>query len=291
MILLTMHEKKPNKLGHASIEYKPTGSILTKASGFMSGYDFTLNPYSGCSFGCTYCYAAFFARDLARQDSWGDWVIVKDNALEKLKNMRTPLEGKKIYMSSVTDPYQPIERQLEMVRGLLEVLLEKNVLLVVQTRGSLVVRDIDLLKKFGKNVQVNMTVTTDSDSVRRAFEPHCLNNKKRIEAITKICSEGIPSLITMTPLLPVENPEKFAADLAATGIKKFVAQPFHAQKGRFVASTRDNALKISNDMKWTSESYKKTLEILRANLPEVIEGQEGFAPPPFQESSLPLFEE
>ena len=68
---------RPARLGGASIEYKPARDTLTRATGFMDAYDFTLNPYAGCAFGCTYCYAAFFSRgsDSAtgaeRRDTWG----------------------------------------------------------------------------------------------------------------------------------------------------------------------------------------------------------------------------
>ena len=61
----------PNKIGPTQVTYRPARDILTKTTGFMSTYDFTLNPYSGCSFGCSYCYAAFFTRDQAQQDNWG----------------------------------------------------------------------------------------------------------------------------------------------------------------------------------------------------------------------------
>ena len=103
------------KLGKSRVEYKAASGILTKASGFISAFDYTLNPYSGCTFGCTYCYAAFFARSRERVDNWGYWVQVKENALDLLRRKRKKtLKGKTIYMSSVTDPYQPIERELEL---------------------------------------------------------------------------------------------------------------------------------------------------------------------------------
>ena len=86
------------------VEFGDCQSILTKATGFIGGFDYTLNPYSGCAFGCSYCYAAFFPRDPELRDNWGHWVKVKQNALGKLQRMRTPLAGKQVYMSSVTDP-------------------------------------------------------------------------------------------------------------------------------------------------------------------------------------------
>jgi DNA repair photolyase len=268
---------KPVRIGHANVQYRPTQSILTRATGFMADYDFTLNPYAGCSFGCTYCYAAFFSRTTDRRDSWGYWVEVKENALAALRRMRTPLRDKAIYMSSVTDPYQPIERKLGLVRSLLEEFVRHQPRLVVQTRSQLVTRDIDLLRQL-EHVQVNMTVTTDSERVRRAFEPHCSTNRKRLEAIAAVKRSGIPCAITMTPLLPVEDAASFARQLVATGVERFVVQPFHADRGRFVAGTRDQALALVREMDWTPERYRRAVEVLRAQLPHLAEGREGFTP-------------
>lgn len=269
--------RRPTRLGHASIAYRDATSILTRATGFMADYDFTLNPYAGCSFGCSYCYAAFFARDQTRVDSWGGWVEVKQNALQQLRRMRTPLAGKTIYMSSVTDPYQPIERRLGLVRELLTELVDREVRLVVQTRSPLVTRDMDLLKGFDA-VRVNMTVTTDSDTVRKAFEPHCPGNGPRLAAIAAVHAAGIPASITMTPLLPVADPQRFATELAATGVRRFVVQPMHAERGRFVAGTREPALALVDRMGWTAQRYRETVDILRSRLPELTEGRSGFAP-------------
>ena len=106
--------ERPTRIGETAVAYIPAQEVLTKATGFMDAYDFTLNPYSGCSFGCTYCYAAFFSRDVQKRDNWGYWVTVKENAVELLEKRKPGvLDGKLIYMSSVTDPYQPVERQLE----------------------------------------------------------------------------------------------------------------------------------------------------------------------------------
>ena len=141
---------RKTKLGQTDIEYVKSVGILTEAKGFMGTYDYTLNPYSGCSFGCNYCYAAFFARSTEEKDNWGKWLKVKENALQLLiKWRKKPLLNKTIYISSVTDPYQPIEKELELTRSILKELLNYHKpRLVIQTRSPLVTRDIDILKKF-----------------------------------------------------------------------------------------------------------------------------------------------
>ena len=107
----TPFQAPPNRIGSTQVDYIQSRDILTKTSGFLSEYDFTLNPYSGCSFGCTYCYAAFFSRDAEKVATWGQWLTVKENAVQLLRKRKSDsLNGKRIYMSSVTDPYQPIEK-------------------------------------------------------------------------------------------------------------------------------------------------------------------------------------
>lgn len=277
--LFNDEEDKIEKLGNTSISYKNTASILTKTSGFMDAYDFSINPYSGCSFGCTYCYAAFFSRDKTKMDNWGYWVDVKENALQMLKKKRKkPLLDKTIYMSSVTDPYQPIDKKLEITREILKELLDfHQVRLVIQTRAPLVTRDLDLFKRFEK-IQINMTITTDSEKVRKVFEPLCPSNRVRLKAIKTIHDEGVQSCITMTPLLPVENPDTFADLLKATGIKNFIIQPFHKTKGKFVAGTRSEAVKILDEFNWSQDEYQRVFQIIKAKIPEIGVGKSGFAP-------------
>jgi len=107
--------------------------------------------------------------------------------------MRKPpgsLDGKLIYMSSVTDPYQPVESRLRLTRSLLEILAERHSpKLVVQTRSPLAVSDSNLFRRIverGGRVQVNMTITTDDDDVRKVFEPQCPSNNARLKAIKSL---------------------------------------------------------------------------------------------------------
>ncbi len=288
----------PNRMGKTDITYRPFSQLLTKPTGFMNAYDFTLNPYSGCSFGCTYCYAAFFSRDAAQRDTWGQWVTVKDNALALMAKRRPgSLNGKLIYMSSVTDPYQPIERELQLTRRLLEMMAERHQpKLVVQTRSPMVARDCDLFRRIednGGRVQVNMTVTTDDEDIRRTFEPSCPSNPARLRAIDEVQSAGLATCITMTPLLLVNRNDDFADRLIATGVRQFIAQPFHFRQGRFVAGTRDDAFDLMavklgcRRDEFVAEylaGYRQFVQVfkgqlLKHGLPSLGEGKSGFAPP------------
>lgn len=288
--------ERPAKSGLASVTYQRTRDILTRASGFMDAYDYTLNPYSGCSFGCTYCYAAFFATAAADRDRWGHWVRVKENAVQSLLRRKPgSLDGVRIYMSSVTDPYQPIERRLELTKNLLKVLKERHKpKLVVQTRSPDVVRDLGLFKDIearGGRVQVNMTVTTDDEDVRRTFEPYCPSNRRRLDAIGRLVQGGVGACITMTPLIWVEDANQFARSLEETGVRKFIVQPFHFTKGKFVAGTRDAArgkmaAKLNCDVasfpRRYLQHYESVIHVLQHSLARegsLGRGKDGFAPP------------
>ena len=286
--------ERPERIGDVQISYVRAREIFTKATGFMDAYDFTLNPYSGCSFGCTYCYAAFFSRDIEKRDNWGKWVTVKENAAELVRNRKAgSLDGKRIYLSSVTDPYQPVERQLELTRDILRAMADRGdkPKLVVQTRSPDVVRDCDLyrcIEENGGRVQVNMTVTTDDEDIRRTFEPNCPSNPRRIGAISEVKSQSVEACITMTPLLLVSSPYAFADSLSETGVQKFIAQPFHFQRGKFLAGTRDKAFdlmseKLGCDRKDFREEYmdhyRMVFGVLKDTLPELGEGKSGFEPP------------
>ena len=266
-------------LGHAEIQYKDATSILTPASGFMAGYDFTLNPYSGCSFGCNYCYAASFVKEPGKKENWGGWVDVKRNALDLLKTFRKkPIINKTIYISSVTDPYQPIEKDLKLTRDLLDELAKHHqAKIVIQTRSPLIERDLDILSKF-KDLQVNMTVTTDSERIRKMFEPYCTANQKRIEAIKALSAAGLRTCITMTPLLPVEDPVAFAQSLKDSGATHFIVQEFHDFDKKFSAGTPSEINTLLKAIGWNSDSYRTIVAKLTNELPGLTFGKQGFEP-------------
>ena len=288
---------RPSSIGKKPVSYRSATTILAKASGFLSGYDYTLNPYVGCSFACSYCYAANFVANDTLKQAWGEWVAVKENAVELMRRKRPgTLDGKRIFMSSATDPYQPIERRLWLTRGVLEALTEHHTpKLVVQTRSPDVRRDIDLFQRIelmGGKVRVNMTVTTDDDDIRKVFEPDCPSLMARLAGISDVASKGVDTCITLTPLLLIRDVDSFSQRLIETGVPRFIIQSFKFAEtnsnGFFKASTRQNAVhilasKLNCSVEKAVEShslhYKQVRDVLLERLPDLGEGRSGFAPP------------
>ncbi|MXX81117.1 MAG: radical SAM protein [Chloroflexi bacterium] len=259
------------------IDQYDAGQILTPGAGYLREYDYSLNPYVGCAFGCSYCYAAFFAPS-TKQQTWGDWVRVKRNAEAKLSRVRRSLDGKTMYMSSATDPYQPIERRLQLTRSLLPVLAEKGARLVVQTRSPLVARDIDLLQRF-EQVCVNFSVTTDSEAVRRAFEPRNPPIADRLQAAQEVADAGIPVAITMTPLLPIDDPAQFAGSVADTGASRFAVESFTPTVGHFRGGTGEEARAVASRLGWDCAAYQAARDaLINALAPNIRQGAAGFSP-------------
>ncbi|MBX9580763.1 MAG: radical SAM protein [Gemmataceae bacterium] len=255
-------------------------SILSLATGFIrrGGFDWTCNPYVGCSFGCTYCYAAYLPQNRRPVEDWGRWFTAKRNAVELARKQGHKAAGQAVYMSSATDPYQPAERSLMLTRGVLEELLPHQPRLVVQTRGPLVVRDIDILSQY-RAVRVNVSVPTDSERVRRLFEPKAPPLDRRWAALHELMAAGVPVGVCVTPTLPIEDDDGFARRIADLSPDVLVCQDFHDAGGRFGADTGDAARQLLAETGWSPADYRRLVNRLREAM-TVYEGEAGFFPPP-----------
>ncbi|MDP3024534.1 MAG: radical SAM protein [candidate division Zixibacteria bacterium] len=174
----------------------------------ISGVDYCLNPYTGCEHNCAYCYAIFMKRFTDHGEEWGKFVDVKVNFLERLEKeiKRAKSYGSKgrpgtVMLSSVTDPYQPLEEKYKLTRGALEILSRYNFPVHIQTKSDLVLRDIDLLKKL-KEPEVGFTITCLDPEIQSKFEPGASSTEKRFEALKKLSQEGISTFIFFGPILP-----------------------------------------------------------------------------------------
>src|SRR5436305_11729082 len=135
-------------------------------------------------------------------------------------------------MSSVTDTYLPVDRSLCLTRGILEELVPFQPRLLIQTRGPLVVRDVDVLRRF-RSVRVNVSIPTDSEEVREAFEPKAPPLQRRWEALRDLKASGLAIGVCVTPMLPLADPTAFAERLAELAPDVLVTQHFHDSETGF----------------------------------------------------------
>jgi DNA repair photolyase len=250
----------PEFVGTASVRAVETGSLLTPGVGRTADFDYTLNPYRGCTFGCSYCFAASFVPDEEMKANWGKWVEAKIRAVDVLRHR--DLRGKKIFMSSATDPYQPLEAKIELTREIVEILAESGARLVVQTRSPLVARDIDLLSRF-EYVRVNMSITTDDEEARKKFEPGCASIGRRLEAIARLIDAGIRTNVCVSPMLPMKDPETFGVRLAKMGVAHVYSSWFHMSDKPFASGTRDPAIALLGDTGWRYERFVRARNALK----------------------------
>lgn len=141
-----------------------TKSIIVKSN--LPDGDFVINPYIGCMHGCKYCYARFMKRFTGHTEQWGSFVDIKINAPDLIPEGINKYREKSIIISSVTDPYQPIEREYKITRKILKRLIPLQPHLDLITKSDLVVRDIDLFKQF-KDCMVTLSFSVTDEKLRK----------------------------------------------------------------------------------------------------------------------------
>jgi DNA repair photolyase len=176
-------------------------------------YDYALNPYTGCEHACSYCYARFMKRFSGHKEPWGDFVDVKINASDLLERELTRKKRGTVWVSGVCDAYQPLEARYRLTRQCLELLVEAQWPVRVQTRSPLVTRDIDILVK-GDDVEVGFSIPTADDEIRALFEPRAPSIEVRLAALDKVHQAGIRTFVMIAPMLP--GAEGLAEALAGT---------------------------------------------------------------------------
>jgi DNA repair photolyase len=206
-----------------------TRSIIARNSSPDISFEASVNPYRGCEHGCVYCYARPTHEYLGFSAGldFESRILVKQEAPELL---RRELSGKKwkpqfIALSGVTDPYQPVERRLRLTRGCLEVLAEFRNPVGIITKNHLVTRDIDVLQELAAHdaVVVNISVTTLNPRLQSVMEPRTSVPARRLAAIEKLASAGIPVRVMVAPVIPGLTDHEMpailqaAADAGATG--------------------------------------------------------------------------
>lgn len=177
---------------------------FVKAKGILSG-DNGMNLYRGCTHGCIYCDSR--SKCYQMNHTFED-IEVKENALELLE--KALLSKKKRCMigtGAMTDPYLPLEEQLGLTRGALEIIERHGFGVAVQTKSARILRDLDLLAKINEKSKavVQMTLTTHDDALCRYLEPNVSVTSERVEALKSFRDAGIPTVVWLCPILPFIN--------------------------------------------------------------------------------------
>ena len=192
-----------------------SASILTpqKFGSLSAYYDYTINPYAGCAFACSYCYVPKFPGN-HEVNEWGSWINVKVNAPDLIRKDRAKIFGSRIFFSSATDPYQYLELKYRLTRACLKELLNYSPQqLTMHTRSHLMLQDIDLLRAFGERLVVGISLPTDDDSIRQEFEPKAPSIMRRLELMKTLSENGIAVYASISPLLPCD-PDRLVQSIA-----------------------------------------------------------------------------
>lgn len=159
--------------------------------------DYVINPYVGCPHGCKYCYACFMKRFTKHSEEWGSFIDIKrcDKAISKKK-----LQGKSVFLSSVTDCYNPYEEKYGSTRKILEQLISIDCELNISTKSNLILRDINLLKQC-KNLKVSISINTLDEQFKKDMD-NASSISERLNTLKVLHENGIYSVLFMSPIFP-----------------------------------------------------------------------------------------
>ncbi|ACK41644.1 MULTISPECIES: radical SAM protein [Dictyoglomus] len=244
--------------------------------GFPSG-GWAINPYVGCAHGCLYCYARFMKRFTKHTEGWGEFVDIRVNMPEVLKKeiKREKYKNGNINIGTVTDPYQPLEEKYEITRKILEILSEYPYPLSILTKSDLVLRDIDLIKKF-KNIDVNITLNTLDEDWKRVVEPNSPSIERRIYTIERLKQENIKVYVMMGPFWPFfSDAEELIKTFKVLGIEEIYTESFNTRGGTFSEIERlmsqhyPNLLPRMKEILFDKENFNNFYSLVKENLLEL----------------------
>lgn len=199
------------------VEIREAKSIITKSN--IPSIDYVINPYTGCQHGCIYCYAEFMIRFTGHKgEKWGQFLDIKNYDFEKIKPSK--YDGKSILLSSVTDPYLPLEKKYQNTKKILENLVGTSADIQILTKSKLVTRDIELFKKF-ENIKIGISINTSSDNFARIIEPAASKPSERLSAIEQISGENIETYVFVSPFFPEITDFKAIIEKAENYTKNF----------------------------------------------------------------------
>jgi DNA repair photolyase len=236
----------------------------------IPGADYVINPYLGCAHGCRYCYAVFMRRYARHHPGapWGSFVEVKVNLARVLTaELARKKQRGRVILSSVCDPYQPVELRYRLTRGALEILAEFGWGIDILTRSPLVLRDLDLLSAI-PGVSVGLSIPTDDDRVRQRLEPQAPPIPARIATLKKLAQAGLSPWVFIAPMLPM-NPVRLY-ELIGPYVGEVMMDPLNY---------RHRIGQVYRRHRWDYELTDAYARETRATLRRLFQGQRQRTPP------------
>lgn len=170
-------------------------SVLTKSN--LPVADYSVNPYTGCSHACKYCYASFMKRFTNHPEPWGEFIDIKH--WPEIKNPQK-YAGKELFIGSVTDPYQPLEETCGRTRALLEQMQGSGCTVSIATKSDLVLRDLELIRTF-PNARVSWSINTLDDSFQAEMD-NAVSIERRLAAMKAFHDAGVRTTCFISPIFP-----------------------------------------------------------------------------------------
>ncbi len=203
----------------------------------IPGVDWCLNPYLGCRHACVYCYASFMSRFTGIHDPWGSYALPKENVDKVLARQLRRIRSGTVVLSSVTDAYQPEEARLGLTRSCLRLLVDTDMEVSILTKSDLVVRDLDVLRRFRdldgrQRASVGFSLTTLSDEMAEVLEPGASAPSARLAALEKVAATGISTWVFLAPLIPgvADDPQtlsRMVTEVRARGASRVDFDPLN----------------------------------------------------------------
>jgi DNA repair photolyase len=209
------------------VEYRelPTRRFIGRASGRRMPFEWTINPYRGCEFGCKYCYARYTHEFMELRDSeqFETEIYAKqfDPAAFRRELDRIPVKDG-ICIGTATDPYQPAERRFQITRQILETFFHEHArTLSLTTKSNLVARDAELLGSIARSnvLHVFVTITTTDEQLARQLEPYAPRPSLRLEAIERLTAKGVRVVVLCSPIMPLINDSVANISAVAKAVK------------------------------------------------------------------------
>ena len=213
-------EESPDSIA-TTLEPERAREVITRNDSPDIGFEQSINPYRGCAHGCIYCYArpSHAYMGLSPGRDFESRLFYKQDAAALLEKQlaRPGYVPKPIMLGANTDPYQPVERRMQVTRSILEVLLRTRHPVSVITKSALVVRDLDLLAPLAAQglATVAVSVTSLAADLKRVLEPQAAAPSARLRALAALSAAGIPTMVMVAPVIPALNDHELEAILEA----------------------------------------------------------------------------